>query len=209
MATRSELQAKWKSEGRCTGCAAPKAPDKACEACLVRQRKKRALRKLSGLCACGKRPERRNRKSCNKCLKRMLAAVKAQVQKRKSLGLCVQCGDALPKNSIGSTFKCDVCKLAQHNQRLETKKTAMAAYGGVCSCCQESALEFLTIDHVDGNGAAHRKATFNHARAGGHKIYRWLIKNNYPSGFQVLCFNCNIGRYHNGGECPHKRAPVA
>jgi hypothetical protein len=22
--------------------------------------------------------------------------------------------------------------------------------------------------------------------------------------FQVLCFNCNIGRERNGGMCPHK-----
>jgi hypothetical protein len=21
----------------------------------------------------------------------------------------------------------------------------------------------------------------------------------------VLCFNCNCGRYHNGGICPHKQ----
>lgn len=22
--------------------------------------------------------------------------------------------------------------------------------------------------------------------------------------FQLLCYNCNLGRYHNGGTCPHK-----
>ena len=31
----------------------------------------------------------------------------------------------------------------------------------------------------------------------------YLKKNNYPDGFQVLCWNCNLGRAHYG-VCPHK-----
>jgi hypothetical protein len=29
-------------------------------------------------------------------------------------------------------------------------------------------------------------------------------KHGYPEGFQVLCMNCNWGRYRNGGVCPHE-----
>jgi len=25
-----------------------------------------------------------------------------------------------------------------------------------------------------------------------------------PAGFQVLCFNCNIGKQLNDGTCPHQ-----
>jgi len=75
----------------------------------------------------------------------------------------------------------------------------MAAYGGsVCACCGETDIRFLTIDHVDGDGAQHRKLI-----GGGGNTYKWLRQNGYPSGFQVLCYNCNMGRYRNGGICPH------
>ena len=67
-----------------------------------------------------------------------------------------------------------------------------------CACCGEDQLHFLSIDHPNNDGAAHRKAI------GRPEIYRWLIKNNYPEGFQVLCFNCNIGKKINDGICPHE-----
>jgi hypothetical protein len=38
----------------------------------------------------------------------------------------------------------------------------------------------------------------------GNSFYMWLIRRGFPVGFQVLCFNCNIGRSMNGGICPHK-----
>jgi hypothetical protein len=46
-------------------------------------------------------------------------------------------------------------------------------------------IDCLTVDHIDGGGSRHRKQIGN-----GH-TYRWLKKHNYPSGYQVLCFNCN------------------
>lgn len=59
--------------------------------------------------------------------------------------------------------------------------------------------EFLTIDHIDGNGAEHRRTL----KRGGITFYRWLINNGFPSGFQTLCYNCNCakGQY---GTCPHQ-----
>jgi hypothetical protein len=32
----------------------------------------------------------------------------------------------------------------------------------------------------------------------------WLKRNNFPSGYRVLCMNCNHGRKRNGGICPHE-----
>ena len=66
-----------------------------------------------------------------------------------------------------------------------------------CACCGENKLEFLAIDHIKGNGFKHRKEIKNPS------IFYWLIKNNYPKGFRVLCHNCNLslGYY---GYCPHK-----
>lgn len=75
-------------------------------------------------------------------------------------------------------------------------------YGGCfCACCGESRPLFLSLDHIEGNGNKHRKET---GTAGGQKFYRHLRGLGYPPGYQVLCMNCNTGRYRNGGICPHK-----
>lgn len=78
----------------------------------------------------------------------------------------------------------------------------MDKYGGaVCKCCGETGFEFLTIDHIDGRGAEHRKEIGGTSR----NICAWLKRNGFPPGFQILCYNCNIARHWNGGICPHKR----
>lgn len=85
------------------------------------------------------------------------------------------------------------------------KLEVYAAYGGAkCACCGEDHIEFLSIDHINDNGAAHRKKIFGDSRAGSsERMYRWLKRNNYPPGFQILCMNCNCAK-HRYGECPHK-----
>ena len=84
------------------------------------------------------------------------------------------------------------------------KNDVLNAYGTVCACCGEEDIRFLTVDHINNDGAAHRKSLTGTNKAAGHNIYRWLRQNNYPPGFQILCMNCNAGRHWNGGECPHK-----
>ena len=67
-----------------------------------------------------------------------------------------------------------------------------------CNCCDESEYSFLTLDHINNDGAAHRKEV-----GSGDHIWRDLRKNNYPEGYQILCFNCNLGKAKNEGVCPH------
>jgi hypothetical protein len=64
-------------------------------------------------------------------------------------------------------------------------------------CCNTKEFLFLTIDHINNDGAKHRRE----AKFGS--IYPWLSKNDYPIGFQVLCMNCNWAKAKNG-TCPHK-----
>ena len=64
---------------------------------------------------------------------------------------------------------------------------------------------FLTLDHVHNDGAAHRRALGKRG-IGGAAMYRILKNQGFPPGFQILCFNCNWGKHHNGGVCPHKAA---
>lgn len=80
----------------------------------------------------------------------------------------------------------------------------MQEYGGKCACCGESNVVFLTIDHIDGSGAKHRKKIFGKAR-GGTDFYRWLKNKDYPKdNYQILCFNCNFAK-HVLGKCPHQQ----
>ena len=54
---------------------------------------------------------------------------------------------------------------------------------------------------MNNGGARHRR------RLGSRctwTFYKWLCSKGYPPGYQVLCYNCNCGRYRNGGVCPHK-----
>lgn len=73
-------------------------------------------------------------------------------------------------------------------------------YGGSdphCECCGERHNDFLTIDHIGGGGNKHRR------EIGGGALYSWLIKNNFPKGFRILCMNCNWAT-RNGAPCPHE-----
>lgn len=76
-------------------------------------------------------------------------------------------------------------------------------YGGnppKCACCGEMTYQFLSIDHIKGGGHKHREEL----KKLGYTLYQWLKKNNYPIGYQVLCFNCNQAK-GLFGKCPHKK----
>lgn len=91
---------------------------------------------------------------------------------------------------------------------IKNRDLCYAAYGGYrCVCCGETTPLFLTLDHIHGNGRRHlRELGLKDTR----KMYRWIIRNDFPSDlFQVLCYNCNSGRYRNGGVCPHKEMATA
>ena len=87
-------------------------------------------------------------------------------------------------------------KLWRYNLKLEV----FNAYGGpFCVCCGEMNIGFLTLDHIKGclEGRKRKDTTT--------RLYSKLRKMGYPEGYQVLCYNCNLGRAHNNGICPHKQ----
>lgn len=97
---------------------------------------------------------------------------------------CKTCGNAL--------------KLEQHHQkRLET----YAVYGGKCICCGEHRWQFLSLDHIENDGASHRRAMNTTS------LFMWAWRNEFPSTLQLMCINCNVGRSRNGGICPHQLEP--
>ena len=86
----------------------------------------------------------------------------------------------------------------------EMRLQVIAGYGGRCCCpgCNESHPEFLTIDHVNNDGASRRRENLH--RESGRTLMRRIIRMNYPPEYQILCQNCNTakGIY---GVCPHSK----
>jgi hypothetical protein len=115
----------------------------------------------------------------------------------KCRGCGVETGDhnircrSIPQYSI-----CQSCENFEDlKRRLRLRRQVLTHYGGMCACCEEITIEFLSIDHINGGGSHHKRQIQKH-------IWQWLKQNRYPGGFQVLCFNCNLA---NGfyGYCPH------
>ena len=77
--------------------------------------------------------------------------------------------------------------------RLRLKREVFAHYCGTidikCALCPETDINLLSIDHINGDGAKHRREMMDRS-FGGNRLYRWLRKQGYPDGFQVLCMSC-------------------
>lgn len=164
---------------------------------------RRKYRDREGLCVrcgglrdCGK-------KHCRICCDKRSAEKRQQAQRRVRAGLCYYCGqNPTAIGKLGGKARCQVCLDKRVRYHLLLKLKVFEAYGGAkCACpgCNESMVEFLTIEHKNRDGAAHRKR--DNLNTSG-ETYRWLIKNKFPPGFEVLCFNCNSARWIYG-ICPH------
>ena len=176
-------------------------------------KKRRQRLKASHLCAvCAAATPTSCRTICDTCRERQKAYAEQLKRRRRQMGLCVHCGKTAPASSRSMCQTClrkyrDWNHVSGHRERERVRKVAtrqalkiavLAAYGGsVCTCCGETQLMFLTIDHVDNKGCQHRKSVPS------RDLYDWLKDNGFPPGFQVLCWNCNHGKHLNGGVCPH------
>jgi hypothetical protein len=95
----------------------------------------------------------------------------------------------------------------QRRWHAKLRTEILAAYGDKCKCCGETAPEFLTVDHINGGGNAHRKMLqkSKSPHPGGKSFYIWLRNNKFPKdAYRLLCMNCNwsLGKR---GYCPHNR----
>ena len=139
-------------------------------------------------------------------------STKSYALRHKEQGLCRNC--PRPLNLVSRTY----CTYHLNKSRISKRKSdkinglilkteCFQHYGNKCSCCGETILEFLTLEHENGQGNKHRKALFGH-NVGGVHMYRWLKNNNYPEGYIILCMNCNWAQRYNT-QCPHKAGGVA
>lgn len=92
-----------------------------------------------------------------------------------------------------------MCRAHTIRQRLIRKKRRILIINhysnnqNECACCKTKSN--LTVDHINGGGNRHVKEV-----GGPSNFYRWLVKNDFPVGFQVLCFECNLSK-HGGDQC--------
>jgi len=188
------------------GCGNEAEPGKSlCRECrnknLARNNSRKARAVAAGLCpACGTRPMLPRLKTCSHCLRAARQRQAGKVRQALAAGLCRFCQR---RPILPGMAHCALCLSGEKNRRRRRKIFVMDQYGGpVCTCCGETILEFLTMDHVNGDGATHRRSPVSRNALG--PIYAWLKSHGFPPGFQVLCFNCNVGRHINGGVCPHQ-----
>lgn len=152
-----------------------------CSAHLSTERRRR--NRLNGYCSCGRKLATGDRFKCERCRDR-----KSRYNKERG------------RIKMAQWREChkDRLELQRKERSLSQKMRIFKAYGGcVCACCGDTHLEFLTLNHLNGGGNKHRKEVKN--------LYRWIIRNNFPPGFNVLCMNCNFAEGKAEGGCPHKR----
>ena len=81
-----------------------------------------------------------------------------------------------------------------------------------CNCCGiHSHVDFLALDHIFGrvemDSMPELVAIGYSSKLENNKLKDWIIRNNFPDGFQILCHNCNFAKGYprNNGKCPHEK----
>lgn len=121
-----------------------------------------------------------------------------------------QCNNCVRPKVEGRNY-CEKClkqvRDLTRNRGKADRQKCLEHYGRKCSYCLQTIEIFLTIDHINNDGAEHRRSmTSNKESRGraGSTIYAWLRRNDFPEGFQILCYNCNIAKHHHGEEAVRK-----
>lgn len=148
-------------------------------------------------------------KRCTKCKIEKPATLEyfSPGQKGDRHGLRSWCRKCSSRHTIERRHRDPEYAAAHRISRLKTyrrqRNEVLEHYGGTpprCACCGEHIREFLTVDHINGDGAKERKELGY--RSG--ELYRMLRRRGYPPGYGVLCWNCNAAKGHYG-TCPHTR----
>ena len=119
--------------------------------------------------------------------------------------LCRQCGAPFSSSATKRFYCSKLCQQATaRKNRLTTavshRVELLTYYGNGfigCTCCGETEFAFLALDHINNDG---KKDRDEHGGLGSYVSYLYRER---PSGLQILCHNCNMGKQINGGTCPH------
>lgn len=201
--------------GLCYGCREKALPGrKKCQRCAEKDlaAHRNSRRMTERLCVrCGGGPLERKCKVCDECIrtKEKWDAAK-RARELKGQGLCRSCKRPVDPSRPSACLKCHT---RYQTLRVETKRRALAMYGGRCKWCMASDLAALTLDHIKDDGAEKRKDGRYPGSGTGYHLYCWLLRVGRQPDLQCLCFNCQwlkriygnryrqeIGRMHGDGE---------
>ena len=84
------------------------------------------------------------------------------------------------------------------------KQLVIDHYGHACKVCGEARLVFLNIDHIDSGGRKHREEVGR-----GGNFYLMLVREGFPPGYQVLCWNHNMLSYLERVRANLSTSPLA
>lgn len=164
---------------------------------MTRYKERYHERENAGLCVrCGKKSPVANEKLCDECKqyftqRRINAPETAKLKRQET-------------HRLWKSQNPDRVLEKDKRYRNKLRQEAIEHYGGKCACCGETNIAFLTLDHIDGCGNQHRRSLFG-ANVSGNAFYRKMRALGYPSGLQVLCWNCNMAKAHYG-ICPHQNS---
>jgi len=157
-------------------------------------------------CGCGQETDKRfvhghngrlNKKKLKTCTK-----CKKKTYERLAQKMCKTCYDRFYYKNMPDEKKKEISSRSAIGNKV-LRNLVLDKLGSKCQCCGEDRREFLTIDHVQGGGCAHRRAC-----GGSIQVYRRIRDEGYPRNkYQVLCWNCNASMGHLG-YCPHGNLPI-
>lgn len=172
-----------------------------CDACRAKLREeakeKYKIKKEHKVCRFCGLPSDGKGTTCKNCREKILKTNNERKKKLAEEGRCVVCSSKIENNGKHK----NICKECRNKANASSKKSqqknrqiVLEAYGNKCVCCGWDYQDDLAMDHIYNDGKEHRKHVFS------SNFYRWLIRNNFPKDrFQILCNNCNIRKYRNGG----------
>ena len=122
---------------------------------------------------------------CCKC-KQVEKHGRNKVHKSGISSTCLKCRSLWQKNYHENGKGKKIAKIRRDKAKID----CFNAYGG-CKCvgCGENDIIVLSIDHIEGGGNTHRKEI---KAEGFMNIYFWLRAKSYPTGYRVLCMNCQF-----------------
>ncbi len=154
-------------------------------------------------------------KHCTKQYNRMWRERNKENNKSKSSALvtkkvCLICkiDKSIDNFSIDRSFptgvesRCKSCRNTRHAKYYSSyypkysdalRKETFRTYGNTeCAVCNISDIGVLTLDHINNDGPA--LVRIGQPR-GGLSLFQYLRYRSYPTGFQLLCHNCNWRKY--------------
>lgn len=102
--------------------------------------------------------------------------------------LCSNCNIlAYFSNSTIYSQSSDAVKLRK--KYAKAKENVMIALGNKCCICYKNDIRILTVHHINGDGADHRRKISK--GMAGYFFYRAILKSGDYTGLECRCFSCN------------------